>query len=39
TPRLPEIKVPALICWGEEDLGFKDAVQVLKDGIADSELV
>ncbi len=39
TPRLSEIKVPALICWGEEDLGFKDAVQVLKEGITDSELV
>jgi pimeloyl-ACP methyl ester carboxylesterase len=39
TPRLSEIKVPTLICWGEEDLGFKDAVQVLKDGITDSELV
>jgi len=39
TGRLSEIKVPALICWGEEDLGFTEAVQVLKRGIADSELV
>ena len=39
TPRLSEIKVPALICWGEEDLGFTEAVQVLKEGIVDSELV
>ena len=39
TPRLSEIKVPALIYWGEEDLGFTEAVQVLKEGIADSELV
>ncbi len=39
TSRLSEIKVPALICWGDEDLGFTEAVQVLKEGIADSELV
>jgi len=39
TPRLSEIKVPVLIYWGEEDLGFTEAVQVLKEGIADSELV
>ncbi len=39
TPRLSEIKVPALISWGEEDVGFTEAVQVLKEGIADSELV
>ena len=39
TPRLSEIKVPALIYWGEEDLGFTEAVQVLKEGIANSELV
>jgi len=39
TPMLSEIKVPALIYWGEEDLGFTEAVQVLKKGIADSELV
>jgi len=39
TLRLSEIKVPALIYRGEEDLGFIEAVQVLKEGIADSELV
>jgi len=39
TPRLSEIKVPALICWGDEDTPFTEAVQVLKKGIADSELV
>ncbi len=39
TPRLSEIKVPALIYLGDEDLGFTEAVQVLKEGIADSELV
>jgi len=39
TPRLSEIRVPALIYWGEEDVGFTEAVQVLKRGIADSELV
>ncbi len=39
TSRLSEIKVPTLICWGEEDAGFTEAVQVLKKGIAGSELV
>ncbi|MFC2005379.1 alpha/beta fold hydrolase [Chloroflexota bacterium] len=39
TARLSEIKVPALIFRGEEDLAFVEAVQVLKDRIADSELV
>ena len=39
TPRLSEIKVPTLIYWGEEDLGFTEAVQILKKGITDSELV
>jgi len=39
TSRLSEIKVPALIFWGDEDLPFTEAVQVLKNGIADSELV
>ncbi|MFC1897277.1 alpha/beta fold hydrolase [Chloroflexota bacterium] len=39
TDRLSEIKVPTLICWGDEDLGFTEAVQVLKRRIADSELV
>ena len=39
TQRLSEIKVPTLIYRGEEDLGFIESVQVLKEGIADSELV
>ena len=39
TPRLSEIKVPTLIFWGEEDAGFAAPVQILKEGIADSELV
>jgi 2-succinyl-6-hydroxy-2,4-cyclohexadiene-1-carboxylate synthase len=39
THRLSEIKVPTLIFRGEEDLGFIEAVQVLKEGISDSELV
>lgn len=39
TPKLSEIKVPALICWGDEDTSFSEAVQILKKGIADSELV
>lgn len=37
--RLSEIGVPALIYWGDEDLPFAEAVQVLKKGIANSELV
>ncbi|MDD5038060.1 MAG: alpha/beta hydrolase [Dehalococcoidales bacterium] len=39
TSRLAEIKVPTLICWGDEDVGFTEAVQILKKGIAGSELV
>lgn len=39
TPRLAGIKVPTLICWGDEDLPFTEAVQILKKGISDSELV
>ncbi len=39
TSRLSEIKVPTLIYRGEEDLAFTEAVQTLKKGIADSELV
>ena len=39
TSRLSEIKVPTLICWGEEDAGFTEAVQILKREISDSELV
>jgi len=39
TARLSEIKVPTLIYWGDEDLPFTEAVQVLREGIAESELV
>jgi len=39
TSRLSEIKVPALICWGDEDEAFSEAVQILNKEIADSELV
>ena len=39
TSRLSEIKVPTLIYWGDEDTPFTTAVQVLKQGIAGSELV
>ena len=39
TSRLSEIKVPTIIFWGDEDLAFTQAVQILKEGIADSELV
>jgi pimeloyl-ACP methyl ester carboxylesterase len=39
TDRLIEIKVPTLIFWGDEDTAFTAAVQVLKQGIAGSELV
>ena len=39
TPRLSEITVPTLIYCGEEDLAFTEAVQILKEGIPDSELV
>ena len=39
TPRLSEIKVPALIFWGDEDSPFTEAVQILKKGIANSELI
>ncbi len=39
TSRLSEIKVPTLIYWGDEDIGFTEAVQTLKEGIADSELI
>ncbi len=37
--RLCEIKVPALIYWGEEDTAFARSVQILKEGIAGSRLV
>lgn len=39
TSRLSEIKVPALIFWGDEDSPFTEAVQILKKGIANSELI
>lgn len=39
TSRLAEIKVPTLIYRGEDDLRFAEAVQTLKKGISDSELV
>ena len=39
TSRLSEIKVPTLIFWGEEDLPFAEPSRVMKEGIADSELV
>lgn len=39
TPRLAEIKVPTLIFWGEEDIGFTNPTQILKNGIANSELL
>ena len=39
TSRLSEIKVPTLIYRGDEDTPFLMATQILKDGIADAELV
>ena len=39
TSRLSEIRVPALIFWGEEDLPFAEPSRIMKEGIADSELV
>ncbi len=39
TSRLSEIKLPTLIYWGDEDAPFLRATQILKEGIADSELV
>jgi pimeloyl-ACP methyl ester carboxylesterase len=33
TPRLPEIKVPTMIFWGEEDKRFETAVKTLAQGI------
>jgi len=39
TDRLSQVKVPTLICWGEEDFPFAKGVQVLNEGIAGSELV
>ena len=39
TSRLSEIKVPAIIFWGDEDLAFDEPSKIMKEGIADSELV
>jgi len=39
TERLPEIKVPTLIFWGDEDLPFEEPSRIMNEGIADSELV
>ena len=38
THRLSEIKVPALIVVGEEDIPFLKASQIMKESIADAEL-
>jgi len=37
--RLSEINVPTLIYMGEEDITMAEGIQVLKEGIANSELV
>ena len=39
TSRLSEIKVLTLIFWGDEDLPFAEPSRIMKEGIADSELV
>jgi len=39
TDKLPEIKVPTLIFWGEEDTPFLKASQILNESIQDSKLV
>ncbi len=39
TSRLGEIKMPTLIGWGDEDEMTAEAVHILKEGIAGSELV
>jgi len=39
TPRLSEIKVPTLIVYGDEDIAFIEPSRILKEEIADSELV
>lgn len=39
TSRLSEITVPTLIYWGDEDVAMANGVQILKKGIANSELV
>ena len=38
THRLSEIKVPALIVVGEEDIPFLKASQIMKESIADADL-
>jgi len=39
TDRLPEIRVPTLIFWGDEDLPFEQPSRTMNEGIPDSELV
>ncbi len=39
TPRLSEIKVPALIYWGDDDTSMMEGSRILNEGIAGSELV
>jgi len=39
TSKLSEIKVPTLIYWGDEDTPFTEPTRILKEGIADSEIV
>lgn len=39
THRLSEIKVPALIVVGEEDAPFLKASHIMKESIADAEMV
>ncbi len=39
TSRLSEIKVPAIIFLGEEDVGTAEGVKILNKGIANSQLV
>ena len=39
TSRLSEIKLPTLIYWGDEDTPFTEPTRILKEGIADSEIV
>ena len=38
TDRLNEIDAPTLIVLGEEDIGFVNASQILKDSIKNAEL-
>lgn len=39
TSRLADIEVPTLIYWGDEDLLLAEGCQILKKGIANSELI